>query len=376
MCFFKGWKTAALVIVLILLHAATGAATGADDDNQPLVADSPAVIRAGPPTVPVFSLPTRISFCGEELPLDRRYGREMLDREFTITVYDRTQVVLWLKRAPRYLPFFAGELKKAGLPDDLKYVPVIESSLIDNIHSRAGAAGLWQFIKPTARRMGLRVTATLDERLDPLASTRAALRYLSDLHDEFGSWALALAAYNCGEKRVAKEITQQKAKDYFQLALPRESERYLYRLAAIKLIITRPEAYGFRIPADQLYRPLPNRRVVLSPTHEYALTDFALALGTTYHTLKKLNPHFISRRLPRGRFNLVLPAGCRQDPVLALKKLTPLPELSGPRFHLVKRGDTLGAISRHYHIPTARLRALNRIKNDRIRIGQHLRLRE
>lgn len=359
------------VIFFLLLFTAPAAA----GKGAPPVSGPPPRNQAGPPEVPVFRLPRQLSFCGEKLPLEQRYGREMLDREFTITVYDRTQVVLWLKRAPRYLPFFSRELKKAGLPDDLKYVPVIESSLIENIHSRAGAAGLWQFIRPTARRMGLRVTATLDERLDPLAATRAALRYLAQLHEEFGSWALALAAYNCGEQRVAKELARQQARDYFQLALPRESERYLYRLAAIKLIITRPEAYGFRLPADQLYPPLPNRRVVLDLKHEYSLTDFALALGTTYHALKKLNPQFISRRLPRGRFNLLLPDRCRKDPTLALQKLSPLPELSAPRFHIVKRGDTLGAISRRYHVPTARIRELNRIKNSRIMIGQRLRLR-
>jgi hypothetical protein len=374
MSFSKLAKIVAVIFLALVEISLPGPATGTE--NRPLVADTAAPAAPGPPAVPVFKLPQALSFCGEKLPLDQRYGREMLDREFTIMVYDRTQVVLWLKRAPRYLPFFARELKKAGLPEDLKYLPIIESSLIENIHSRAGAAGLWQFIKPTAKRMGLRVTSVLDERLDLLASTRAALRYLSDLHEEFGSWALALAAYNCGEKRVAKELARQKARDYFQLALPRESERYLYRLAAIKLIITRPGAYGFRIPDDQLYRPLSNRRVVLNPDHEYSLTDFALALGTTYHALKKLNPQLISRRLPRGRFNLVLPEECRRDPFLVLKKLTPLPELSGPRFYTVRRGDTLGAISRRFHVPTARLRALNRIKKDRIRIGQRLRLRE
>ncbi len=357
-------KNIIIILLLILLAAGPGVAA---EDQRP---------GAAAPAVPVFTLPRQLSFCGEKLPLEQRYGREMLDREFTISVYDRTQVVLWLKRAPRYLPFFSRELQKAGLPDDLKYVPIIESSLIETIHSRAGAAGLWQFIKPTARRMGLRVTATLDERLDPLASTRAALRYLTQLEEEFGSWALALAAYNCGEKRVARELEQQQATDYFQLALPRESERYLYRLAAIKLIITQPEAYGFNLPADQLYRPLSNQRVVLDLRHEYSLTDFALALGTTYHALKKLNPQLISRRLPQGRFNLLLPEGCRLDPVLALKKLAPLPELSGPRFHLVKHGDTLGTISRRYHVSTARLRALNRLKGSRILVGQRLRLKE
>jgi len=326
--------------------------------------------------VPIFTLPKKFTLCDEEIPLNRRHSREMFDREFTIVVYNRPQVILWLKRAPRYLPYFTRHLQKAGLPEDLKYLPVIESSLLEDIHSRAGAAGLWQFIKHTGRRFGLRINSVIDERLDPQAATQAAIRYLTFLHQEFGNWSLALAAYNCGEQRVAKELTRQRARNYFQLCLPRESERYLYRLAAIKLLLTQPRHYGFFIPPNQLYEPLPNRRVVLNFKVHYAIADFAEALGCSYHTLKKLNPQLISDRLPRGRFNLVLPAGCRSEPQKLPARLTPLPAASGPRFHRVKAGDTLGAISRRYHIPTQRLRKLNHLKNNTIYSGQRLRLRE
>jgi hypothetical protein len=300
----------------------------------------------------------------------------MFDREFTIVVYNRPQVILWLKRAPRYLPFFAQALKQAGLPDDLKYLPVIESSLLEDVHSRAGAAGLWQFIKHTGIRFGLRINHVIDERLDPRAATRAAIRYLSFLHQEFGNWSLALAAYNCGEQRVAKELARQRAKNYFQLCLPRESERYIYRLAAIKQLMTEPRKYGFDLPLDQLYQPLPNRRVTLDLKAAYAITDFTAAWGCSYHTLKKLNLHLISDRLPKGRFNLVLPAGSRLDPQKILARLKPLPPAAGPRFYRVKGGDTLGAISRRFHIPTARLRRLNQLKNDTIYSGQRLRLQK
>ncbi|NPA25000.1 MAG: transglycosylase SLT domain-containing protein [Deltaproteobacteria bacterium] len=326
--------------------------------------------------MPIFTPPSQLSFCGERLPLDKRHGREMLDREFTIVVYNHPQVILWLKRSRRYLPFFSQQLHQAGLPDDLKYLPVIESSLLENIHSRAGAAGLWQFMKHTGKRQGLRITADLDERLDPLRSTQAAISYLAFLKEKFGTWALALAAYNCGEKRVSAAISMQQANSYYHLSLPAESERYLYRLAAIKLIITNPDRYGFRIPADQYYQPLPNHRVTLNLKQRYRLTDFAKGLGTTYHTLKKLNPQFISTFLPRGRFTLLLPQNCRQDPMAIIRTLPPQPAAAGQRFYTVKPGDTLGAISRRFHIPTARLRRLNRLSGSKIMIGQKLRLRE
>ena len=326
--------------------------------------------------LPGFTPPKTLSFCGEPLPLHERQGREMFDREFTIAVHDRAQVVMWLKRSTRYLPFFARELKAAVLPDDLKYLPIVESALITNIRSSVGAAGLWQFMKHTGRRQGLRITSTIDERLDPLASTRAALLYLAFLKEKFTTWSLALAAYNCGEKRVKNAINEQKSNDYYHLSLPRESERYLYRLAAIKTILTNPEAYDFRIPADQYYQPLIGEPISLKLKNEFSLTDFALQLGTTYHTLKKLNPHLISKLLPSGSFNLLLPKGCNRKVATVLKTLKPLPLRSNHRqpSYTVKNGDTLGAISRHFHIPIAKLKKLNHLESSKIMIGQKLHL--
>ena len=319
---------------------------------------------------------TTLSFCGEPLPLNERHSREMLDRELTIAAYNRAQVVMWLKRSPRYLPFFAKELKAASLPDDLKYLPVAESSLIEDIQSRAGAAGLWQFMKHTGRRQGLRITASIDERLDPLASTRAALLYLAFLKEKFTTWSLALAAYNCGEKRVSNAMNGQKSDDYYHLSLPRESERYLYRLAAIKIILNNPETYGFKISADQCYQPLTDEPISLKLKNEFLLTDFALQLGTTYYTLKKLNPHLVSKQLPSGSFNLLLPKGRGSKVSAILKTLKPLSRRANhPQSnYTVKNGDTLGAISRRFHIPITKLKKLNNLKSSKIMTGQKLHL--
>jgi LysM repeat protein len=340
-------------------------------DNQP----SLQAATTGHDTV--LTPPKTLSFCGESLPLHERYSREMLDREFTIAVYDRAQVVMWLKRSTRFLPFFEKELKAAGLPDDLKYLPVAESALIADIRSRAGAAGLWQFMKHTGRRQNLRISSTIDERLDPLASTRSALQYLAFLKDKFTTWSLALAAYNCGEKRVSNAMSEQKSRDYYHLSLPQESERYLYRLTAIKIILDNPEIYGFNLPGEQCYQPLTNKPISLKLKNEFLLTDFALQLGTTYHTLKKLNPHLISKHLPSGNFNLLIPKGCELKVTSVLKTLKPVPRRANYHqpSYTVKNGDTLGAISRRFRIPIAKLKKLNRLESSKIMIGQKLHLR-
>ncbi len=326
--------------------------------------------------VPCFKVPESFSFCGEPLPLQEQYSREMLDREFTIAVHNRAQVLMWLKRCSRYLPFFGKKLKDAGLPDDLKFLPVAESSLIEDIHSRAGAAGLWQFMKHTGRHQGLRITNSIDERLDPLAATESALRYLAFLKEKFSNWSLALAAYNCGERRVTNAIHEQHSNNYYQLSLPEESERYLYRLAAIKIILTDPQAYGFTISADQHYKPLPTQPLSLKLKNEFSLADFALKSGLAYHTLKRLNHHLVSKKLPSGQFNLNLPEGSKHKVASVLKKLKPLAKVTSQnrQKYTVRTGDTLGAISRRFKIPITKLKKINKLKSSKIMVGQKLHL--
>ena len=324
--------------------------------------------------VPIFQVPDKLDFCGYALPLNERHCREMLDRELTIAVYNRAQVIMWLKRAPRYFPLFTKEIRALKLPDDLKFVAVAESSLIANIHSRAGAAGLWQFMKHTGRRQGLRITSTIDERLDPVTATERALKYLKFLKDKFGSWPLALAAYNCGEKRVTDAVTEQKTDNYHTLSLPEESERYIYRMAAIKLILDDPTAYGFQLDRVQCYSPLKLDYITMNLKNEVSLVDFSLRLGFTYHHLKELNPHLISNRLPAGSFKLILPAGSGRKAAGISKKLPPLFS-TRKAYYTVKKGDTLGAISRKFHTSSARLIRLNRMQSSKILIGQKLRLR-
>jgi len=363
----KGFKIKQFIIGLCLIAAPALAAAESTVTGEAHTHDNSLT------PITSYQTPTTLSFCGYPLPLQERHCREMLDRELTIAIYNRAQVIMWLKRAPRYFPLFDREIEALGLPEDLKFLAVAESSLIENIHSRAGAAGLWQFMRHTGRRLGLRITSTIDERHDPIASTRCALNYLRFLKNKFGSWPLALAAYNCGEKRVSDAVSEQQTKNYHTLSLPSESERYLYRMAAIKLILSNPAAYGYKIDLQECYEPLSVDYLSLNLKGEVSLVDFALQLGITYHEIKKLNPHLISKRLPSGRFNLALPAGY-QDKVAGVLKSLPRQTVQKSQY-LVKRGDTLNKISRRFNISVIRLTRLNQLESSKIMIGQKLRLK-
>ena len=236
-----------------------------------------------------FPLPGSLSLCGEPIPLDDRSVFEMLDREFTIIVWDRAQVYMWLKRAGRYFPHIEEKLIEAELPSDLKYLAVAESALLTGSRSRKGARGPWQFMATTAKRNGLRVDRKVDERRNLERSTEAAIRYLRKLKDMFGTWTLALAAYNCGEELLGRKIEVQKVSDYYRLDLPLETERFIFRIAAIKIIIENPERYGYNVAPEHIYMPIKYDTVPVKTDMPLHVTDLAQALNTDYKILKELN---------------------------------------------------------------------------------------
>jgi hypothetical protein len=248
-----------------------------------------------------YQMPGTVILCGETLPLELPAVRERLEAEFLLAVSHPAQVGLWQRRAKRYFPTIEAALKASGLPDDLKYLAVAESDLRPGVFSPAGAAGIWQFIPSTARRYGLKVNRQEDQRLLPENVLQAGIKYLGSLRQNFGNWALAMAAYNAGEARIAKAISAQGFRDYYQLRLPRETERYVYRIAAIKLVLVGANNLGLADTTPRnLYSPLNFRET--SETFETPQTWVKLAekYKCDYKTLRFLNPHLAHQETLSG----------------------------------------------------------------------------
>ena len=326
-----------------------------------------------------FPLPESLSLCNDPMPLGDLHVREMLDREFTISVWDHGQVFMWLKRAGRYFPYIEKKLAEAGMPDDLKYLAVAESSLLTRIRSNKGAIGIWQFMAPTARRNGLRRDRMMDERRNFELSTEAAINYLKRLHNMLGNWTLALAAYNCGEARLKKEIKTQKISDYYRLELPVETERFIYRIAAIKIIMANPKHYGYILPRVRAYTPVKGDSVPVKIRAPIHMSNVARLLGTDLKALKELNPQIIGHYLPTGRYTIKVPPGMGSKVANVLKELTP--KSSGRMkkvmdgYYVVGPGDSLSKIAKRTGVSVKTLRRLNGIQGSLIKVGQRLRLK-
>jgi hypothetical protein len=265
-------------------------------------------IHARPPLTS-YKLPREVSLCGERVPLEDRNVWENLDREFLVTLDSEAQVLLWMKRARRYFPHIEKKLKEMGLPDDLKYVAITESSLRPYAVSSSGASGIWQFIASTGEKYGMRRNRVIDERFDFFKATEGALTYLKSLYEEFKSWTLAMAAYNAGENRIRKEIDFQKTKDYFYLDLPMETERYVYKITVAKIILSEPEKYGFYLEKNEYYDPLEVERIPIELTQPLPIIDVARAVGFFYKEIKEMNPQFSEETIPPGTHVLNLPPG-------------------------------------------------------------------
>ncbi len=325
-----------------------------------------------------FQLPASLSLCSESLPMTDPYVREMLDREFIISVWDRAQVFLWLKRAPRYFPVIEKKLAEAGMPDDLKYLAVAESSLLTHIRSGKGALGIWQFMPKTGRHNGLRKDRMVDERLNHEASTDAALKYLKQLNIRFGSWTLAMAAYNCGQSRLGKALKEQKVDCYYKLNLPIETERYIFRIAAIKIILENPTMYGYNLAPESTYPPIIADKVRIALSLPQHITGIAQKLGTEFKIIKELNPQFLGQYLPSGTYCIKVPAGLggkMADIIKTINTTARRQMKHNPRnYYTVKYGDTLACIAQQTGTSISRIQQLNALRGSFILAGQKLRL--
>ena len=315
-----------------------------------------------------------LEFCGEAVPVENQEIRERLEKELLLTLWNRAQVILWLKRSSRYFPIIEEMLTESGMPDDLKYIAIAESALRPHARSKKGAVGFWQFIKPTGITYGLDINRRIDQRRNIFASTQAAIKYLRDLHEILGSWTLAASGYNMGEKRLMAEILEQGTCSYYHLHLPRETQRYVFRILSAKLILSDPGKYGFLLSDDDYYPPLKFDRIQVDCAQNTPIRIIAQAAKTHFKTIKDLNPEIRGRRLPRGRHQLLIPKGASKN-----FRAEYQPHLENwlaekeKRVYVIKRGDSLSSIANRFNVPLAALTVWNRLDpNKPIHPGDHL----
>jgi membrane-bound lytic murein transglycosylase D len=324
------------------------------------------VPAAEPDLVQAVRLPESLFFCGEEVPVDRPDIRERFEREMLLTLGNRLQVILWLKRAPRYLPAIVAELKSRNMPEDLQYLAVIESALLPHVGSSKGAIGFWQMMPETAQRYGLQVDAFVDDRRDLWRSTPAALQYLQDSYQRLGSWMLAAAAYNMGEEGLIAEILEQKTHNYIDLYLSLETQRYLFRILTAKLVMENPARYGFNLQEEDLYAALPFQTATIEFAEETPISLLAGVAGTTFKQIKELNPHVRGHYILPGRHEIRLPPPTPDNLQERLdKQLSDYLEERRQRIYIVRSGDNLSTIAKNHNVPLAALLIWNRINPNR-----------
>jgi len=307
-----------------------------------------------------------IRLCGIRIPIENPEVRERLEKEMMLSVWNRPQVILWLKRAHRYFPHIEKIIKQEDLPLDLKYIPIVESALLPHSRSGKGAVGYWQFLKSTGKRYGLRIDNKMDERKNLFKSTKAACGYLKKLNTDFGSYLLAIAAYNMGEFGLAREIEAQETRNFFSLYLPLETQRYLLKIVAAKRIMENPDHYGFNMSPQDLYPVFTYSKINFAVKGEIPLSLIANAADISFKTLKDYNPDIRGYYLYGGNTILVPKGsekGFKQKFVIfhnAWKKKDKV------KFHVVRPGESLTGIASQHEMTLAALLRLNKFSYKKV----------
>lgn len=245
------------------------------------------------PSTPIYKITAPkisegLNLCGEEVPVNQNFIYEKIDRELLVNMYWQSQTFMFIKRAHKWFPIIEPILKENNIPDDFKYLAIIESGLM-NVTSPSGAKGFWQFMPRTAKGMGLEVNEFVDERYNVEIATKAACEYLNKAYQKFDNWTLAAASYNMGKAGLERRLTDQKVNSYYDLLLNQETGRYVYRILAVKEIISSPNKYGFYLDNDDYYN-LPNYNEVKVDSSITDLVAFAKQMNMNYNELKTLNP--------------------------------------------------------------------------------------
>lgn len=311
-------------------------------------------------------LSPELDFCGEVVPLADADVRERMEKELLLSLWDRDQAILWLKRSTRYFPHIERILAEAGLPDDLKYIALAESALRPHAGSPKGAIGFWQFLPETGRRYGLIVNDHIDQRRNLAASTKAAADYYAELFQKFGSWSLAAAAFNMGEEGLQAEIMVQGIRDFYRLYLPLETQRYLFRVLSAKLILTKPEHYGFYLKSEDYYPPLAFDLAELTCWDETSLAVVADAAQTDFKRIKDLNPELRGHYLAAGTYTLAVPETTAPGIQERFNRLhAEWLQKRNERVYIVKSGDNLSTIAEQFRVPLPAILIWNRIDLNR-----------
>ena len=346
-------KRTFLILILIMLTG-TGIAAAQDAAVQPPF--------TWPSLMSSVKITESIDFCGEPVPLDNREVRERLEKELLLTIWDRPQVVLWIKRTTRYLPIIKKMLRENEMPDDLKYVAIAESALRPHAGSSKGAIGFWQFLESTGQKYGLRINSEIDERRNIFASTLAAIHYFKELHQMLGSWTLAAAAFNMGELGLQAEIVSQKTDDYYQLYLPLETQRFIFRIVAAKMILSDPQRFGFEFTDQDLYPPLDFDRIHIECFQDTPIFIVARAANTYFKAIKDLNPEIRGYFLAAGMHSLLIPKGAADGFNARFKELVQQWVAENrERVYVVKEGDNLTSIAERFDVPLPALLIWNRL---------------
>ena len=252
--------------------------------------------------------PQGLNFAGEEVPIQSPEIWERLDKELLKNIYWQSSTMLFFKKANKYFPIIEPILKKNNIPNDFKYLAIIESGL-DNVVSPAGATGFWQIMKGTALEYGLEVNSGIDERYNLEKSTELACSYLNDAYEKFGNWTIAAASYNMGKSGVRTRMLKQGTNNYYNLHLNSETARYVFRILAVKEIMENPKKYGFIFRDKDLY-VMPEYKTLEVDSTIANLSDFAKIQGVNYKLLKQFNPWLRTSSLPdksRKKYVLKIP---------------------------------------------------------------------
>jgi len=305
-----------------------------------------------------------LTFCNEPVPLNEADVKERLERELLASLDNSGEVILWLKRANRYFPHIEKALKDNALPDDLKYVVIAESSLKPLATSNRGAVGFWQFIENTGNKYGMKINNDIDERRNFFISTDAAINYFKDLYAIFGSWTLAAAAYNMGEEGLKTEMLMQKVNNYYRLYLNQETQRYVFRILAAKMILSDPEKYGFSLTEDELYKPFQFDHIEITVNQPVPLYIIAQAANTYFKVIKDLNPHIKNYSLSAGKYDLLIPRGTAQGFQERYEKLlNQWLELKEKSIYTIEQGDNLSIIAKRFNVSIKAIMIWNDISN-------------